>query len=289
MKKKLFVLPAMLLAVLAFAIPASAQETLTAYVVHGIDGDDFGLDPELPVDVWISDLGCALPGFKFADRVGPLQIPAGIYDITISLADMAMPCEGTGVISLAGVELPAGANATIIAHRTADGSPGAGDLLDLGVTASIFNNDFTSTGRGKARIIAQHTALAPAVDVVVSRDYEDPGAPGVTVPGFSNPTSEGEAVLSQINAEFRPGEWDVALEVDGAAVFGPDMIELKPYTALYIYAVGDFFVGTFQYLVYTEDGLRPQRPSRPSARERGPIHQNTNAQRFSIAKERRSF
>jgi hypothetical protein len=262
MKNKALMLSIMLLAILAFAIPASAQETLTAYVVHGIDGDDFGLDPMLPVDVFVSDLGCALPNFKFGDRVGPLSIPAGTYDITISLADMAMPCEGTDVISLTGVMLPAGANATIIAHRTADGSAGAGDLLGLGVTASIFNNDFTNTRRGKGRIIAQHTALAPSVDVVVSRDYADPGAPAVTVPGFSNPTTEGDAVLSQINAEFRPGEWDVALEVDGAAVFGPDTIQLSPYSAIYIYAVGDFFSGTFQYLVYTEDGLKPQKPAR---------------------------
>jgi len=279
MKKKLLALPVMLLAVLALAIPAIAQENLTAYVVHGIDGDDFGLDPELPVDVWISGLGCALPDFRFADRIGPLAIPAGTYDITISLADTVMPCEGAGVISLPGVILPAGANATIIAHRTADGSPGAGDLLGLGVTASIFNNDFTSTGRGKGRIIAQHTALAPAVDVVVSRDYEDPGAPSVTVPGFSNPTTEGDAVLSQINAEFRPGEWDVALEVDGATVFGPDTILLEPYTAIYIYAVGDFFGGTFQYLVYTEDGLKPR--SRSGERDRGPISQKAAERQFS--------
>jgi hypothetical protein len=287
MKKKILALPVILLAVLALAIPASAQETLTAYVVHGIDGDDFGLDPELPVDVFVSGLGCAIPGFKFADRVGPLGIPAGSYDITISLADEAMPCEGTDVISLSGVALPAGANATIIAHRTSDGSPGAGDLLGLGITASIFNNDFTSTRRGKGRIIAHHTALAPAVDVVVSRDYEDPGAPAVTVPGFSNPTADGDALLSQINAEFRPGEWDVALEVDGATVFGPDTIQLKPYTAIYIYAVGDFFVGTFQYLVYTEDGLKPQ--SRPKVRERGEIRQDKKNKKFSGVSKGRSF
>ena len=259
MKKKIFTLFALPLAVLMFAIPASAQETLTAYVIHGIDGDDFGLDPELPVDVFVSGLGCALPGFTFGDRVGPLEIPAGTYDISISLADMDMPCEGTGVISLTDVMLPANANATIIAHRTADGMTGAGDLLSLGVTASIFNNDFTATGRGKGRIVAHHTAFAPAVDVVVSRDYENPMAPGVTVPGFSNPTTEGEVVLSQINAEFRPGDWDVALEVEGATVFGPDTINLKPYSAIYIYAVGDFAGGTFQYLVFAVDGLKPQR------------------------------
>jgi hypothetical protein len=266
--RKIGLLPVLLLAALLSVHAANANDgTLIAYVVHGINGEDFDLDKALPVDVFVSGLGCAIPYFEFGDRVGPLSVPSGTYDITISLADTENPCDGTAVIALSGVALPAGANATIIAHRTADGSPGAGDLLELGITASIFANDFTYTGRGKARILAHHTALAPSVDVVVSRDYEDFNAPSVTVPGFSNPTTEGDAVLSQINAEFRPGEWDVALELDGATVFGPDMIELKPFTATYIYAVGDFLGGTFQYLVYSEEGLK-ERKSR-SARSRG--------------------
>jgi len=272
MKKKtmrFLVAPALLALALTIGAGVSSADEgmLTAYVVHGIDGDDFGLDPMLPVDVYVSGLGCAIPYFKFGDRVGPLSIPAGSYDITISLADMDNPCDGTDVISLPGVMLPAGANGTIIAHRTADGSPGAGDLLDLGVTASLFANDFGFTGRGKARVLVHHTALAPTVDVVVSRDYGSMGAPSVMVPGFTNPTADGDAVLSQINAEFRPGGWDVALELDGATVFGPDTLNLKPYTATYIYAVGDFVGGTFQYLVYTEDGLKQKGPRGPKVRE----------------------
>jgi hypothetical protein len=257
--KTMMTLPVLVLTVLLGTGAAAAEGMTTAYVVHGIDGDDFDLDPELPVDVFVSGLGCALEGFKFGDRVGPLSVPAGSYDITISLADMDNPCDGTDVIVLSGVELAEGANSTIIAHRTYDGSPGAGDQLDLGVTASLFANDFTNTGRGKARMLAHHTALAPSVDVVVSRDYEDMGAPSVTVPDFTNPTAPGDVVLSQINAEFRPGEWDVALEVSGTTVFGPDMLELQPFTATYIYAVGDFAGGTFQYLVYTEGGLKEKR------------------------------
>jgi hypothetical protein len=244
------------------ATPALAQDTLTAYVVHGIPGDDFdpnlNLDPALPVDVYVSGLECAIPGFEFGDRVGPLEIAAGNYDITISLADEENPCEGEAVISLTGVVLPPGVNATVIAHRTADGSPVTGDVSGLGITATIFPNDFTPTDRGKARIVAHHTAKAPSVDVVVSRDYYDPTAPSVTVPGFTNPTGEGDPPLSQIIAQFRPGEWDVALEAGGDTVFGPDTIRLRPYTATYIYAVGDFFGSTFQYLVFTEGGLKPR-------------------------------
>ena len=255
---KKFVLSALLGALLLIPV---AQADVTAYVVHGIKGDDFGLDPALPVDVFVSGLGCALPGFKFGDRVGPLNVAAGDYDISIFLADEANPCGGAEVIDLDGVTLPDGANATIIAHRTFDGSAGAGDLLTLGVTASIFGNDPAPTGRGQARVVAQHTALAPSIDVVVSRDYTDPNAPSVFVPNFTNPTAGGDAMMSQINAQFRPGEWDITLEIGGAAIAPSTRVRLKPFTTTYIYAVGDFAGGTFQYLVYTDEarGTEPRR------------------------------
>lgn len=245
--------------VLGTGLAAAGSGMSTAYVVHGINGDDFNglVESSLPVDVFVDGLGCAIPNLKFGEREGPLSVPAGSYDITISLADEAMPCDGTAVLALSGVNLDEGANGTIVAHRTADGmSGGDGDLLGLGVTASVFTNDFSYTGRGKARLIAHHTAFAPSVDVVISRDYEDPGAPSVTVADFSNPTSEADAVLSQVIAEFRPGQWDVALEFEGTTVFGPDALVLKPFTATYVYAVGDFGGGTFQYLVFTDQDLK---------------------------------
>jgi len=252
MKRKRFIVTLLTLTALFGAgLTIAGSGMTTAYVVHGIDGDDFALDPNLPVDVFVSGLGCAIPNFRFGDRVGPLSVPAGSYDITISLAD-ATPCAGTDVISVAGVSLEEDANATIIAHRTFDGMTGAGDLLGLGVTASVFSNDFNTAGRGKARVLVQHTAFAPSVDVVVSRNYADPNAPGVTVPGFTNPSADGDALLSQINAEFRPGRWDVALELGGATVFGPDRLRLRPGSVTSIFAVGDFGLGTFQYLIFTD-------------------------------------
>ena len=41
-----------------------APGTATVYVLHGIPGEDLGLDPELPVDVSVNG-ACALPGFTF--------------------------------------------------------------------------------------------------------------------------------------------------------------------------------------------------------------------------------
>ena len=274
MRTKSFAMTSVALIALLGAGAVHAADT-TFYVVHGINGDDFDLDRELPVDVWVSGLGCALPNFQFGQRVGPVTVPAGEYDIRISLADGNDPCEGTAVISLPGVALQENANVTLIAHRTAVGTEGAGDLLGLGVTASGFPNDFSTTAPGTARVIAHHTAYAPTVDVIVSRNYNNPNAPGVSVEGFTNPTADTDAAISQILADFKPGSWDVALEVDGAAVFGPDRLTIAPGTATYIYAVGDFAGGTFEYLVYTETGLKApggsdERPSdeRPSVKRK---------------------
>jgi hypothetical protein len=270
MSRKSLVLATVIATFALIGSTAAQAQTVTAYVVHGINGDDFPalmLPTELPVDVFVSDVGCveALQGLEYGNRVGPLELPAGEYDIRISLADADSPCDGTSVIELDAVALPGGLNATIVAHRTFDGSPGAGDQLGLGVTASPFLNDFTPTGRGKARVIANHAALAPTVDVAVSRDYPTDVS---VIPGLTNPTSPAEMVMSQIKAELRPGEWDVALEIDGATVFGPDTLRLKPYTATYIYAVGTF-PDTFRYLVFVEDGLKSSYP-RAEARRSSP-------------------
>lgn len=251
MQSKILRTTTVLVAALAIAT-GTASAAATAYVVHGIPGADLGLDAELPVDINVSGVGCAIQDFRFGDRVGPIELPAGSYDITVSLADPMMPCDGTAVIELLGVELTDGVNGTVVAHRTFDGSPGPGDVLGVGITASIFANDFSFVRPGTARLIAHHTALAPTVDVVVRRDYDDMSSPGVTVTGFNNPTSTDEVLLSQIGADFRPGEWDVALELGGAPVFGPDTVKLRNRSATYVYAVG-VFPDSFQYLVYVED------------------------------------
>jgi len=251
MRDKLLRTTTILVAALALA-SGTASAAATAYVVHGIPGSDLGLDAALPVDIAVSGVGCAIQDFRFGDRVGPIELPAGSYDITVSLADPTMPCEGTAVLQLDGVELTDGVNGTVVAHRTFDGSPGPGDVLGVGITASIFANDFSNLRPGTARLIAHHTALAPTVDVVVRREYDDMSSPGVTVVGFNNPTSTDDVLLSQVGATFRPGEWDVALELGGAPVFGPDTLQLRNRTATYVYAVG-VFPDSFRYLVYVED------------------------------------
>ena len=94
---------ASVLAVVAPALGATqalAQDT-EIQVIHGIPGQDLGLDPELPVDVHVSTLGCVLTDFRFGQVSPTLTIPAGTYDVEVRLSDGA--CGGTVAIPAPGV------------------------------------------------------------------------------------------------------------------------------------------------------------------------------------------
>jgi hypothetical protein len=236
MSKKLATIFALVL-VAALALPGAmvaASEPAEVYVAHGIPGQDVdpGLDPALPVDVSV-DGACVLQGFVFGEIVGPLSLPAGSYDIAISLADPDNPCGNDPVIGPVSVPFAEGENATVIAHLTADGA----------ITASKFENDFSPMGRGQARLIAHHTAYAPAVNVDVRRD----GAmDGLVIPGFANG--------DQAVADVRPGKWLVSLFPALTAelntpVFGPVPVGLRPFTIYLVYAVGSVDSGSFTLLV----------------------------------------
>lgn len=209
---------------------AAASSGAAIYVVHGIPGAG-----GFPVDVSVNG-ACALPGFTFGQRVGPLPLPAGDYVIAVH-APSDGSCGGPAAIGPVTLSFADGDNKTIIAHLSEMGAP----------MASVFTNDFSPTPRGSARIIAHHTAAAPSVDVVVARDYYG-GGQRITARDFANG--------DQIKAEVRPGDWQVALEVGGSAVYGPTPLTLKPFTAYSVYAVGDFGGGSFEYLVYANGGLK---------------------------------
>jgi hypothetical protein len=215
----------------AGASTAAAQGTdAKAYVIHGIPGQDLGLDPELRVDVSVNG-ACALPGFEFGDIVGPLDFPEGTYDIAIGLADDLNPCSADAVIA-ASVDLEAGVNYSIIAYLDADGMP----------TAGLFENDLDSR-RGRTKVNVAHTAWAPTVDIKLQRPGKR-SRNAVVVPDVSNGDS--------LAADFRAGPWMVSIAPAGSdtPVFGPVRLFLKPYvTAYLVFAVGSLENETFTLLV----------------------------------------
>jgi hypothetical protein len=230
-----------IVAIMAFS--SSVWADASAYVVHGIPGGDLGLDPELPVDISVNG-DCALQDFRFGDIAGPLSLPAGSYDIAISLADFEDACSNGPVIEVNGLVLEDDTSYSIVAHLDTNGAP----------VASAFVNNLSATGRGKSRVIVHHTANAPLVDVTVSREADGTG-PSLTIGDFANG--------DQADAEVRPGEWWVAIAPAGSMmpVFGPVFVELNPFTGYLVYAVGSVDTGSFTLLLEPVSGLKPMGPS----------------------------
>lgn len=217
-------LPLMLaLAVAAVVTPASAN-TAMVYAVHGIPGTALGAPTtDLPVDVAVNG-SCvpALNALNFGEIRGPLPLPApDNYTVEIKPSNATTPCSEPTLLSTV-VAVTPGINASLVAHLTENGTP----------TLSVFVNDVSWTGPGQGRFILHHTAQAPAVDIRAYRGDGNGKSPAVQVPGFANG--------ARIPAEFRPGEWQVTLSVEGNVVFGPATLKLEPKTVQLVYAIGTF-------------------------------------------------
>jgi hypothetical protein len=237
---KKFALLAVMLSLIVVSMPgvAAAQTiengTADVYVIHGIPGEDVGLDPALPVDVLVNEAICLLEGFTFGEQVGPVALDEGTYNIQIKLADDMNPCTGPTVIE-ADVPFVAGETATVIAHLAEDLTP----------TASKFTLDVSRIGQWLSRLGVYHTAAAPAVDVEAYR-VKSPGR----VISLENVANGQGGSVNQV-----PGEWMVTIFPAGSPdpVFGPFSFTLERFTAHFVYAVGSLQNGTFQLLVQEID------------------------------------
>jgi hypothetical protein len=195
---------------------AGAQaETGTVTVIHGIPGVD--------VDVYVNgDL--TLEDFKPDTVTDPLELPAGDYtvDIRPAGADPASDPIITGSTTL-----PAGANATLIAHLTADGTP----------TLGVFVNDTAKTAAGQGRLVVRHTAAAPAVDVLA-------GGKAV-ISDLSNPD---EATL-----DLPAGTVSASVAAAGTTdpVIGPADVPVVAGQVTIVYAIGSLEDDTLGVVVQT--------------------------------------
>lgn len=206
-------------------------------IVHGIPGQDVGpnVDAALPVDIQVNDSICILSGFNFGQVAGPFTLPSGAYDVKVSLANSLEPCSNPAVIA-APVPIEAGENATIIAHLSEAGAP----------TASKFVNDVTPSADGKARVIAHHTAAAPAVDINVAFGFPSNTA---TIPNVTNG--------AQAAAEFPVGSINVGIVPAGTrTVLFVRTVRLRSDLTYVAYAVGSLANGTFDMIFVPLGGLQ---------------------------------
>jgi Domain of unknown function (DUF4397) len=200
--------------------PATAQDTATVSVVHGI--------PNTPVNVFVNGKA-TLNDFKPGTVAGPLQLPAGSYEVKVFPASNTAGT-GTPVIQ-ATASVQAGQNVTLVAHLTADGKP----------TLTPFVNDTAPIAAGMARVVVRHTAAAPAVDVRANGK--------VAFAGLTNP--------NQAMADLPAGSItaDVVLAGTSTVAIGPATLSPAEGSETIVYAIGSAAQKTLALVVQTIPGL----------------------------------
>jgi uncharacterized protein DUF4397 len=207
-------------ALVLLATPATAADTATISILHGV--------PDTPVDVYANGQRL-IDDFQPGTLTDPMQLPAGSYDLALFPAD-APDGSGTPLLSAAGVAVPAGANATVVAHLTADGKP----------ALTPFVNDTSAVPAGQARVTVRHTAAAPAVDVRAGGT--------VVVPGLVNPKEASLVVpAGTVSA-------DVVLAGTSTVAIGPADLSLAEGTTNIVYAWGSSAAG-YKLAVQTIGGM----------------------------------
>jgi hypothetical protein len=201
--------------------PASAADDATVSVLHAVPG--------LTVDVYANGEEL-IPDFEPGTLTDPLSLPAGSYDLQV-FADGDSPGNGKPAIEASGVEVPAGANATVVAHLDAGGAP----------TLSVFANDTSAIDAGSARLTVRHTAAAPAVDVRANGD--------VLFGDLSNPNEDTADVPADTYSA------DVTLAGTDKVAIGPADVDLAEGTSTIVYAWGSAEDGNLQLAVQTIDGM----------------------------------
>lgn len=219
-------------ATLAGSAFAQGPRPATLTVIHGINGTDLGLDEALPVDVKVNG-EVALAGFEFRSIVGPLELPAGGYDIEVSLADAENPGSNPAVIT-ASVELAAGTDYSAIAHLAEDGAP----------SLAAFVNAFPSPTSNQPLLTVRHTAAAPTVDVR-ARNLRSPQSP-LVIEDLTNPNQAGPVSIS-VGVYFV----SIAPANSSVPVLGPVPFAPLPRTSYLVYAIGSLENGTLELLIET--------------------------------------
>jgi hypothetical protein len=200
--RRVCVATAMLLTLLVVS-PAGAQSSgsTTVTLIHGFRG--------LLADVYL-DGERILEGFAPERSTDPTDLPAGEHTVEVREADAAPDSEPVVEGTL---DLPAGANLTAIVHPDADGQP----------TISVFDNAFDTPGKGKARAVVRHAAVAPAIDVKVG---------DVEVASGLEPGGEDGAIIDPKNTEV------TTTDASSDALLAPQRVTAEEGTTVALYLIG---------------------------------------------------
>ncbi|MGI9529559.1 MAG: DUF4397 domain-containing protein, partial [Acidimicrobiia bacterium] len=193
-------------------------------IVHGVPG--------VTVDVYVNG-NLAIEDFAPETITPRMLMAAGTYDIAIYAAN-ADPLVDAPVISAPGVAVPAGANASVVAHYDEAGK----------LTASVFIDDLSMTDSGKGRLTVRHTAEAPDVDVLANG--------GVLFSDLVNGDSESadvDAATYQVTLNSPTGSSSQVFPATGSVP-----VTISEGTSTTVYAIG-MFPGTFTLISAVVDGV----------------------------------
>lgn len=202
------------------AAAGGTADTSDVSILHAVPG--------LDVDVYANG-DKILTNFKPGTLTDPLKLPAGSYDLAVRAT--GEPESSDPAIEANDVEVPGGANITVVAHLDAEGQP----------VLTPFVNDVSKVAAGNARITVRHTAAAPAVDVRANEAavFED----------LTNP--------NEAKADIPAGEIsaDVVLAGTDTVAIGPADLNLAEGTNTIVYAWGSAEDDNLDLAVQTIKGL----------------------------------
>jgi hypothetical protein len=210
----------MLAATASVTTPAHAATDAKLSVLHAVPG--------LTVDVYV-DGKRTLDNFTPGTLAGPLNLPAGTYEVAITAGDA--DDDSKPAIGPIDLKLASGGNYTAVAHLEEGGDP----------TATLFKNDVSKTEAGEGRLTVRHTAAAPAVDVLAGGD--------AVVSDLSNPNEE---VL-----DLAAGTVSASVAAAGTTdpVIGPADVNVAEGKNTIVYAWGSLEDDNLKLAVQTISGL----------------------------------
>jgi hypothetical protein len=235
---------------------AIARDHTDAFVniVHGLPGEDLGVEPSAPVDVLLDGETCVLRGLTFGTVAGPVVLEPGSHTVRITHADPDDPCaDGAEVLIDEDFAFETGDDLSLVAHLDGSGA----------VAATMFVDDFSRVDPSGARLTVHHTAALAPVDISVRR--QAPDSPGLVFLGATNGARQA--------AETRWGAWGLIVGPPSTddVLWGPVPLMLNPFTANLVYVVGSESGGTLTLIhhrVYLRFKARKPWPSeqRPATR-----------------------
>jgi hypothetical protein len=222
MTKRVFV-SFTVLVVLAFAVPAYAQDTSddksTVTFVHGIRG--------MLADVYLDD-ELILPGFKPERATDPMKLKPGVHRIDLRMADE--PADSKPAVTKK-FTVPAGKRLTAVAHWA-----GVDDCI---ITIFTEGGDRIQAGRGK--LIARHAAATDGVKLTVD----------------DKPLNRALEPTEELVGTVKAGKHVVAVSAKGSdtTLIADSQVPVSEGTARIVYLVGTAKDDNLNLLTQTVDGL----------------------------------